>query len=164
MAQINKQTKNGTLIGNVSLLSLVAGLFIQLGAQLFALLVIVRTLIKAPPESLAMLKGPYGYDSSIYWNVFPNINFMLFVFAITANWKNKHRNWILSSFAVYFAAGLCAIFIVGSLFTQLTNGELQEGNLELANKWYAFDWLVWLLTLTSGLLLMIRLNRYISSK
>ncbi len=164
MAQINKLTKNGTLIGNVSLLSLVAGLFIQLGAQLFALLVIVRTLIKAPPESLAMLKGPYGYDSSIYWNVFPNITFILFVIATISNWKNEHRNWILSAFVIYLIAGLCAIFIVGPMFTQLTSGELQEGIIELANKWYAFDWLVWLLTLTSGLLLMLRLNRYISSK
>lgn len=151
-------------IGNLLLLSLIGGLFIQLGAQLFALLVIVRTLIKAPPESLAMLQGPYGYNSSIYWDVFPNITFILFVIATISNWKNGHRNWILSAFAVYFVAGLCAIFVVGSLFTQLTNGELQEGILELANKWYGFDWLVWLLTLASGLLLMIRLNRYLNSK
>lgn len=53
-------------IGNLSLLSLAGGLFIQIGAQLFALLVIVKTLVKAPPESLAMLNGPYGYDSSRY--------------------------------------------------------------------------------------------------
>ncbi len=153
-----------TKIGNLSFLSLIGGLFIQLGAQLFALLVIVRTLIKAPPESLAMLQGAYGYNSSIYWDVFPNITFILFVIATISNWKNEHRNWILSAFAVFFVAGLCAILIVGPLFTQLTSGELQDGIIELANKWYAFDWLVWLLTLTSGLLLMLRLNRYISSK
>ncbi len=155
--QINK-------IGNLSLLSLIGGLFIQIGAQLFALLVIVRTLIKAPPESLAMLKGPYGYDSSTYWDVFPNITFILFVIATISNWKNKHRNWIFSAFAVYFIAGLCAIFIVGPMFTQLTNRELQAEINELANNWYTFDWLVWLLTLTSGLILIIRLNRYINSK
>jgi hypothetical protein len=153
-----------TKTGNLSLVSLIAGLFIQLGAQLFALLVIVSTLIKAPPESLAMLKGPYGYDSSIYWDVFPNITFVLFVIAIIANWKNGHRNWILSAFALYFLAGLCAIFVVGSLFTQLTNGEVQGEIIELANRWYNFDWLVWLLTLTSGIVLITRLNKYINSK
>ena len=121
-------------IGNLSLLSLIGGLFIQIGAQLFALLIIVRTLIKAPPESLAMLNAPYGYDSSIYWDVFPNITFILFVLAIICNWKNGHRNWILFAFVFYFVAGLCAIFVVGPLFTQLTNGELQGGILELANK------------------------------
>lgn len=42
-----------TKIGNLSFLSLVGGLFIQIGAQLFALLVIDKTLIKSPPESLA---------------------------------------------------------------------------------------------------------------
>jgi hypothetical protein len=155
--QINK-------IGNLSLLSLTAGLFIQIGAQLFALLVIVKTLIKAPPESLAMLDGPYGYDSSIYWDVFPNINFILFVIAIISNWKNGHRNWILSAFAFYFIAGLCAIFVVGPMFTQLTNGELQGEIIELANRWYNFDWLVWVISLMSGLLLIVRLNRYINSK
>jgi hypothetical protein len=153
-----------TRIGNLTFLSLIGGLFIQLGAQLFALLIIVRTLIKVPPESLAILQGPYGYDSSIYWDVFPNITFILFVVAIISNWKNGHRNWILSALALYFIAGLCAIFVVGSLFTQLTKGELQVGIIALANKWYACDWLVWLLTLASGLLLMIRLNRYLNSK
>ncbi len=153
--QINK-------IGNLSLLSLICGLFVQIGAQLFAILVIVRTLIKAPPESLAMLKGPYGYDSSTYWDVFPNITFTLFIIATISNWKNKHRNWILFAFAVYFIAGLCAIFITGPMFTQLTNGEFQGEIDELANKWYTFDWLIWLLSLTSGLILIIRLNRYIN--
>jgi hypothetical protein len=150
--------------GNLSFLSLIGGLFIQLGAQLFALLVIVRILIKAPPESLAMLKEPYGYDSSIYWDVFPNINFMLFALAIISNWKNAHRNWILSAFAFYFMSGLCAIFVVEPMFTQLTNGASQSEMNELADSWYTFDWLVWVLGLISGLILMVRLNRYINRK
>lgn len=155
--QINK-------VGNISFLFLICGLFIQLGAQLFALLVIVKTLIKSPPESLYMLNGPYGYDSSVYWDVFPNITLILFVFAIISNWKNQHRNWILSALALYFLAGLCAIVVVSPLFTQLTNAKLPEQAIELANRWYAFDWLVWALTLASGLILILRLHRYSYSK
>jgi len=146
-------------VGNASFLVLIGGLFIQVGAQLFALLVIVKTLIKSPPGSLTMLNKPYGYDSSTFWNVFPNIVFIFFVVAIIANWKNGHRNWILASFAFYFISGLGAIFMVGPLFTQLTNGEFQ-----VANTWYALDWLVWLLTFISGFLLTIRLNRHLNSK
>lgn len=152
-----------TKIGNFSLLSLTSGLFIQLGAQLFAILVIVGTLVESPPESLAMLNGPYGYDSSLFWNFVPNVNFILFILATVFNWKNKHRNWILAALAFYFISGLCSIFISGPLFTELINGELHDGISELAAKWYVTDWLIWLLSLTSGLLLMIRVNRSMNS-
>jgi len=52
-------------------LSLLSLLLIQSGAQLFAIIVAVSTLIESPPESLAMIQGDFPYDSSIFWDVFP---------------------------------------------------------------------------------------------
>jgi hypothetical protein len=151
-------------IENISLLSLTGGVFMQLGGQLFAIVVVVGTLVKSPPESLAMLNGPYAYDSSVFWNFIPNVNFLLFILATLFNWKNKHRNWILAAFAFYFISGLCSIFISGPLFTQLTSGAVSEGINALATQWHVTDWLIWLLGLISGLLLTIRLYSVMSSK
>ena len=48
---------------NLSLIPAVVGALLQAGAQLFAITVIVGTVTEAPPRSLAMYAGDYGYDS-----------------------------------------------------------------------------------------------------
>jgi len=42
---------------NVTLIALVASCFIQIGAQLFALVVIASTVAEAPPRSFVMFEG-----------------------------------------------------------------------------------------------------------
>jgi hypothetical protein len=42
------------MLPNLSLIALIVRCFIQLGAQLFAIVVIVRTVIAAPPRSFAI--------------------------------------------------------------------------------------------------------------
>ena len=51
---------------NVTLMALVASCFIQIGAQLFALVVVASTVSEAPPRSFAMFQGEYGYNSSAF--------------------------------------------------------------------------------------------------
>ena len=51
---------------NFSLLALIVSCLMQVGAQLFAILVIVRTVVAAPPRSFAIFDGEYGYDSSSF--------------------------------------------------------------------------------------------------
>jgi hypothetical protein len=81
---------------NVSLAALVASCFIQIGAQLFALVVIVGTVAEAPPRSFAMFGGEYGYDSSGFWNTVPMITSVLFLVALIANWKTRRRRLLWS--------------------------------------------------------------------
>ena len=61
---------------NVTLIASVAGCFMQIGAQLFALVVIASTIAEAPPRSFAMFQGEYGYISSAFWSLIPPITFV----------------------------------------------------------------------------------------
>ena len=60
---------------NLTLAAVVASCFIQIGAQLYALVVVAGTVAKAPPRSFAMFEGEYGYDSSAFWNTVPPDHF-----------------------------------------------------------------------------------------
>jgi hypothetical protein len=44
-------------IPNVTLIAAVAGWFVQMGAQLFALVVLVGTILSAPPRSFAIFQS-----------------------------------------------------------------------------------------------------------
>ena len=92
-------------------LSLLVLLLMQLGASLFAITVAVSTLIESPPESLAMTQGDFPYDSSIFWDVYPNILGTVFLIALILNWRTRFKKWILISFGLYIAMALFAIFI-----------------------------------------------------
>ena len=80
---------------DVSLMAAAASCLVQVGAQLFAILVIVRTLIAAPPRSFAMLQGAHGYDSSIFWNIVPMITLVTLLLALAANGKTMRRGLLL---------------------------------------------------------------------
>lgn len=138
----------------ISLVALFAGIFIQIGAQLFALLVIVKTLAKDPPKSFQMITGDYGYDSSIFWETIPNFTALLFIIALIACWKTKSRIWIIISFSIFILAGVLAIVVVGPMFAELISIESSVKLNEMTSTWYQLDWMLWFLTLLSGLFLI----------
>ena len=57
---------NKYTVKNIALIASIVSCFIQIGAQLFAIVVIVRTAIAAPPRSFAIFEGEYGYDSNLF--------------------------------------------------------------------------------------------------
>lgn len=90
---------------NVTLMALVASCFIQIGAQLFALVVVASTVSAAPPRSFAMFQGEYGYNSATFWSTVPAITFALFVIALVANWKTRRRKLLLLALTLFIAGG-----------------------------------------------------------
>lgn len=143
-----------TSFSKISILALFAGIYIQIGAQLFALLAIVQTLVKDPPKSFQMLVGDYGYDSSIFWDTIPNLTTLLFVIALIAGWKTQARKWIIISFSIFIVAGVFAIVVVEPKFAELISDESSVNLNELTSSWYQLDWMLWFLTLLSGLILI----------
>lgn len=141
-------------LSRISLLALLAGIFIQIGAQLFALLVIVQTLVKEPPKSFQMLSDGYGYDSSIFWDTIPNFTTLLFVIALIGNWKTNTRNWIITSFAIFIIAGIFAIVIVEPMLGELISEQSSVNLNEMTITWFRLDWTLWFLTFSSGLVLI----------
>ena len=148
---------------NVSLMAAAASCFIQIGAQLFAVSVIVRTVVQAPPRSFAIFGGAYGYDSSSFWNTVPPITALLLVIALAANWKTRRRNLLLIAMAVFVLGGVVAgVFLEPTFAEMLAVGYSDAIDPELqrrAANWYALDWVVWVFSLFAGVPLLAALAR-----
>ena len=150
-------------IRDASLLALIVSCFLQLGAQLFAISVVVSTITQAPPRSFAILEGEYRYDSSAFWDVVPMITGLLFLIAVAANWTSSRRWLLVAAFALFVLAGLLAGVFLEPEFARLTaNGYIDAVDSALqsrAARWYALDWGVWAVGLSAGLLLLIAMLR-----
>ena len=148
---------------NITLIALTASCFLQTGAQLFAVSIVASTLSAAPPRSFAMLQGEYGYNSSAFWDIVPSITFLLFIIALITNWKTQRKKLILFALTLFIMGGLVAAFFLEPLLADLIkNGFSDQVDPALqaqAQRWYMYDWMVWTLSLVSGLMLLVALTR-----
>ena len=155
-------------IPNACLLALVVSCFLQLGAQLFALSVVVSTLAEAPPRSFAILEGGYRYDSSAFWDIVPMITGVLFLVAIVANWTSSRRWLLLAAFALFVLAGLLAGVFLEPQFASLTaagyNDTVDPVLQSRAARWYTLDWGVWVVGLAAGLFLLVAMLRPVTRR
>lgn len=146
---------------NLTLMAVITSCFLQVGGGLFAILVVVNTIIEAPPRSFAMLDGAYRYDSSAFWNTLPPITAILFVIALITNWKTTRRMFVVAAFALFILGGLLAGFFLEPEFARITEAgyrDVVDPELQsCARTWYALDWAVWSVTLTAGITLLLAL-------
>lgn len=151
---------------NLTLMALITSCFLQVGGGLFAILVVVNTIIEAPPRSFAILEGAYRYDSSAFWETLPPITAILFVIALIANWKTTRRMFVVAAFALFILGGLLAGFFSEPEFARITEAgyrDMVDPELQSrARSWYALDWAVWSVTLTAGLTLLLALANPVS--
>ena len=154
---------NKRILPNLSLIALTASCFIQIGAQLFAIIVIVRTVIAAPPRSFAIFEGEYGYDSSTFWEVVPTITLALFVAALIANWRTTRRNLLFASLGLFLVGAVIAGLGVEPEFAQLMatgySDVVDTALQDRAARWYAYDCGLWIISLASGITLLVALAR-----
>lgn len=146
---------------NITMMAAVAGSFIQIGAQLFALSVVARTVSAAPPRSFAILQGAYRYDSSAFWETVPPITFVIFAIALVANWKTARRNLLLLALTLFIAGGIVAGFFLEPVFDEMKaigfRDEVDPVLQSRAATWYALDWAVWVVGVIGGLALLLAL-------
>jgi hypothetical protein len=148
-------------LSNSSVVAAVVCSLVQAGAQLFAVVVVVGTVTQAPPRSLAMFAGEYGYDSASFWNAVPMVTLVALLGALVFNWKTRRRRLL---------AGALALFVITGLFTALVMGPVQaevlavaysdavsESLRSVATRWRTLDWLACALTLAVGLLASLAL-------
>ena len=148
---------------NVTLMAAAASCFIQIGAQLFAVSVIARTVAQAPPRSFAIFEGAYGYDSSRFWNTAPPITALLLVIALATNWKTQRRNLLLIAMAVFVLGGVVAGVFLEPTFAEMIavgyRDAIDPALQRRAANWYALDWAVWMFSLFAGGALLAALVR-----
>ena len=155
-------------VKNVSLIASIASCFIQIGAQLFAILVIVRTTIAAPPRSFAMFEGEYGYDSSVFWETVPMITLVLLILATVTNWRTTRRNLLLLSLALFLVGSAVAGLVVEPGFGKLMaigySDAVDTSLQSQAATLYAYDWVLWFIALASGVALLVALARPVTAR
>ena len=148
---------------NVTLMALAAACLVQVGAQLFALSVVARTVAAAPPRSFAILQGEYRYDSSGFWSTVPPITALLFVTALIANWRTSRRNLLLLAFTLFVIGGLMAGLYLEPTFDEIKKigfrDDVDPVLQSRAAKWYAADWAVWVIGATAAVCLLLALIR-----
>lgn len=148
---------------DLALIASATSCLVQAGAQLFAILVIVRTLVAAPPRSFAMLQGEHGYDSSIFWNIVPMITLVTLLVALVANWKTARRGLLLLALALFVIGSLLAGLVVepgfGKLLAVGYRDAVDASLQSQAATIYAYDWALWIVSLGAGISLLFALAR-----
>jgi hypothetical protein len=148
---------------NITLIALTASCFLQTGAQLFAVSMIASTLSEAPPRSFAMLQGEYGYNSSAFWTIVPNITFLMFIIALITNWKTPRKKLVLIALILFIVSGVVAGVVLEPFFADIIkegySDKIDTALQAQAQQWYVFDWLVWTLSFVAGVILLVALTR-----
>ena len=148
-------------VPNLTLAALVASCFIQIGAQLFALVVVAGTVAEAPPRSFAMFAGEYGYNSSGFWNTVPTITSVLFLVALIANWKTRRRRLLLFALSLFVVGSLIAGLLVEPVFSEMIaigySDRVDSALQSRAATWYALDWMLWVVAASAGAALLLAL-------
>ena len=148
-------------IPTLSLIPAVVGALLQAGAQLFAVAVVVGTVTKAPPRSLAMYAGEYGYNSGPFWEVMPTVTLALLLIALVGNWRTPRRRLLLSAVALFIVAGLFTVLVMSPVQEAVVgvgySNAVDEALRVRAVRWHILDWASWALTLSVGVVLAIAL-------
>jgi len=148
---------------NVTMMAAVAGCFIQIGAQLFAVSIMASTVSAAPPRSFAILVGEYRYDSSAFWDTAPPIVFAVFLIALIANWKTQRRNLMLFAVTFFVLQALLMMFVVEPDWTELKSIGYRDAVDPVlqsrAARWYALDWLGWSIGALGGVATLLAIIR-----
>lgn len=142
---------------NLSLIPAVVSALLQAGAQLFAIVVIVGTVTTAPPRSLAIYAGQYAYNSGPFREVMPTVTFGLLLIALAGNWRTPRRRLLLAAVALFIAAGVWTIFVMGPVQDAVVRVGYSDTVDEVlrvqAARWHVLDWVAWALTLSTGVVL-----------
>lgn len=148
---------------NATLVALIASCFTQVGAQLFAIVVVVRTLVAAPPRSFAILQGEHAYDSSSFWSVVPMVTLVLFIAAVVANWRTTRRMLLVVALVLFLGGGALAGMVIEPQFAELTaigyRDVVDPALQERAARWYTQDLALWGIVLAAGITLLLALAR-----
>lgn len=138
------------------MIAAVVSCLIQAGAQLFAVVVVVGTVTQAPPRSLAMFAGDYGYDSDAFWNVVPMVTSVTLLSALCFNWKTPRRRLLVGAGVTYVIAGLFAAFVLEPVQADVVSigysDAVDESLRSLAARWRTLDRFSCALALAVGLL------------
>ena len=152
----------------LALVAASAACIMQLGAQMFAITMVASKLVSAPPKSLAMVEGPFGYDSRAFWEVMPMATAILMLVALISNWRTTRRWLIAASIGLFILGGMLAGMLVEPEFAAIAGGGYRDmvdpALVERGKRWLTLDWAVWGVSSLAGLTLLLALARPVAPR
>jgi len=153
-------------LADISLISLALFYIIMLGGGNYEQLTVTNVVTSAPPKSLYMLQGPYGFKPVIFWIIFRPITILLFLLAIAANWSysRARRKLLLFAFCVDVITTI-ATFTYFAPETGVIAGAAYHADivdnvqLERAQLWRNLNWIRIGGFYAGGILLLIAINQ-----
>ena len=107
MSKVQTQTTMKPTIANYTPLALARFYIIMLGGGNYEQLNVTNLVVSAPPQSLYILQGDYGFKPFAFWLLFRPLTILLFIAAIALNWKfTGRRKLLLIAFGVDIATTL----------------------------------------------------------
>lgn len=104
-----------------------------------------------------MYSGEYGYNSGPFWDVMPTVTLALLLIALAGNWRTRRRHLLLGALALFIAAGLFSVFVMGPAQEAVVaagySDAVDEALRVQAARWHMLDWASWVLTLSTGVVL-----------
>ena len=133
-------------LANISLFALVISFTILLGGGNYEAINVTHKVASAPPHSLSMMQGPYGFFPVVFWIIFHPLTELLFVLSLIFNWRIPHRRTLL---LVAFA-GTIVLRVVTMLYfapeTEVITGvpyaeTVDTGIMARAQRWENWNYL-----------------------
>jgi hypothetical protein len=120
----------------------------MLGGGCYEQLTVTNVVTSAPPKSLYMLQGPYGFKPMIFWIIFRPITILLFILTIAANWNYSKlgRRLLLFAFGVDIITTIATFTYfapeTGVIAGALYHPDIVDSTLfERAQLWKNLNWL-----------------------
>jgi hypothetical protein len=131
--------------GGWLLLALTLPYIMMLGGGLYEQLNITAKIASAPPQSLAMMQGSYGFNPIKFWVLLRPITILLFLISLATLWKSNVRSWLLIAFSIDLLVTLSTYlyfapetgFITSVPFSNTVDSVIQQR----AQLWENLNWL-----------------------
>lgn len=150
------------IFANVALISLTLFYLVMLGGGTYEHLNVTTKVLSSPPDSLAILHGPFALNPVKFWATFRPLTILLFIGSLALHWKTPVRKLLLIAFIVdclitlstfmYFAP---ETIIIASADP---NGSIMPEVLNRMKMWENLNWLRLLAFYFVSVLLLI-INR-----
>jgi hypothetical protein len=133
-------------LADISLVFLALLYIMMLGGGTYEQLTVTNLVTSAPPKSLYMLQGPFGFRPMIFWITFRPITIILFLFAIVSNWNYSRRKLLLFAFVIDLVTTI-ATFTYFAPETGVIAGATYHADsidpalLERARLWRNLNWI-----------------------
>ncbi|MBX2898884.1 MAG: hypothetical protein KF775_04515 [Cyclobacteriaceae bacterium] len=141
------------------LFTLVLLYIVMTGGGTYEHLNVTTKVLRAPPESLAILHGPYAFNPIKFWAIFRPITILLFIASLAISWRAPYRNLLLASFVIDCLITLSTFLYFAPKTAILLKPNPSADILTRMNLWKNLNWIRLLAFYATSVLLLATFYR-----